>query len=225
MAGTPLVLIIDDDPDMVLLISKILTNMGLETMSASKSDKAITMLHSRVPTIITLDIDLAGANGLNFLKYTKKNKFYAHIPVIVFTAQTSPKLEAKAMEFGAFKFIKKPLVANALIMIAKQALKQAESFKLEKVFNDGEANGIVTIQGDVTEISELSFTLISSIKFSPKDKIEVTSSFFQKMDVQGCSQRVNSHLGASEGGFKTLVSFVGITDTAAKQIRSCKKKV
>jgi len=140
------ILIIDDEADIRLLISGILTDEGYQTREAMDSDAALTSLRQRQPSLIILDIWLQNSalDGMQILEIIKND--YPGVPVIMISGHGNIETAVAAIKKGAYDFIEKPFKADRLLLIIARALEAArlrrENEELRiKTGGDGELVG------------------------------------------------------------------------------------
>jgi twitching motility two-component system response regulator PilH len=109
------VLIVDDSTELLKLIDKILTNVGISTYTATSVSEAWKAIESSAPHAIITDLNMEPESGFVLLEKLKNNKKYATIPVIVLSAQGDRVAIHQAFGLGAKEYVKKPLDA-ALIL-------------------------------------------------------------------------------------------------------------
>ena len=140
------ILIIDDDKDICVTLSKILSSKGFETIISNNSDTAINEIKNKPVDLVLLDVWLEGSkkNGLELLKIIKI--FNPNTPVILISGHANVEMAVKAIKEGAFYFIEKPFKSEKLFLIIDRALENAflrnkyEVYK-ENIDNDTEFIG------------------------------------------------------------------------------------
>jgi len=95
------ILVVDDDPEIVTLLSKILLNEGYNVMDAQNGRKALRKVEKGGIDLVILDLIMPGIDGFEFLKLCKKNPLTQHIPVAVLTIRDSPQDIETAKRLGA----------------------------------------------------------------------------------------------------------------------------
>lgn len=103
------VLIVDDNRINLRLLQEILEDEGFVTQCINESAKAIEAAIIFKPDIILLDIMMPVFDGFEVCKLIKQNSELYNIPVIMITAKTESTDLKKALELGAFDYIKKPV--------------------------------------------------------------------------------------------------------------------
>ena len=140
------ILIIDDDKDICVTLSKILSSKGFETIISNNSDTAINEIKNKPVDLVLLDVWLEGSkkNGLELLKIIKN--FNPNTPVILISGHANVEMAVKAIKEGAFYFIEKPFKSEKLFLIIDRALENVflrnkyEVYK-ENIDNDTEFVG------------------------------------------------------------------------------------
>jgi putative two-component system response regulator len=129
-AQKPTILVVDDTPDNLTLMSELLR--GRYTVKLAKTgEKALQLAADAVtPDLILLDIMMPGLSGYEVIKQLKSNEATQHIPVIFLTAMSAAEDERKGLEVGAVDYITKPV--SPAILLARVAnhlrLKAASDF-------------------------------------------------------------------------------------------------
>ncbi|GAB6967847.1 sigma-54 dependent transcriptional regulator [Komagataeibacter kakiaceti JCM 25156] len=117
------ILIVDDEPDIRLLIEGILADEGYETRLAADSDSAIAAFRERRPALVVLDVWLQGSrlDGLGILNVLHKEE--PSIPVIMISGHGTIETAVAALQHGAYDFIEKPFQADRLLVVVRRALE------------------------------------------------------------------------------------------------------
>jgi len=79
------ILIVDDDPDIILFLSTVLQDNGYHTMEATNGQEGLEMLKTEHPDLILLDLMMPKKSGISLLSDLKKDPENRHIPVIMVT--------------------------------------------------------------------------------------------------------------------------------------------
>jgi two-component system response regulator PilR (NtrC family) len=118
----PLVLIVDDEPDIRELLEITLSRMGLDTLSAADLGAARDHLKQNPDFKLCLtDMRLPDGSGLELVKEIGEQ--YPELPVAVITAYGSMDTAVQALKLGAFDFVSKPIDINVLRGLVKTSLK------------------------------------------------------------------------------------------------------
>tara|TARA_B100000029_G_scaffold515836_1_gene624947 strand:- start:493 stop:1866 length:1374 start_codon:yes stop_codon:yes gene_type:complete len=119
------ILIVDDDHDICVTLSKILTSKGYETIVANNSKSALTEIKKVPVDLILLDVWLEGSDkdGLELLKIIKN--YNPFTPVILISGHANVEMAVKAVKEGAFYFIEKPFKSEKLFLLIERAIEDA----------------------------------------------------------------------------------------------------
>ena len=115
------VLIIDDDPDIRILMDALMKQQGYEVQTAAHREEAMGKLEAFQPSVIFLDVLLSGSDGREFCQEIKSNSDMQHIPVIMFSAH--PGAADNIESYGADDFITKPINTEALLQKMNRFVK------------------------------------------------------------------------------------------------------
>jgi len=119
------VLIADDEESLRLSISAWLQDEGFEVDEAADGDEAIQKFQSASYHIALLDIKMPGQNGLEVLRYVKKN--ILETEVILMTGMSDISMAVEAMKLGASDYLTKPLDMNLLGTQIRSIIRKREA--------------------------------------------------------------------------------------------------
>ena len=122
-ANTEKVLVVDDEPGMVMILSKFLKHNGYDVITASDGLECIAKAESELPDLILLDNVMPNMDGQTALAKLRTSKETKDIPVIMVTALSDEKNIASAQKGGAVEYVVKPFDYTVLLEKIKQALK------------------------------------------------------------------------------------------------------
>jgi DNA-binding response OmpR family regulator len=103
------ILLVDDDPDMLMLTSTRLKKFGYDVILAVNGKGAIEIMRDKKPDLVLLDMVLPAMSGARVCKEAKNDETLKQIPIILFTAYSDIMTAEKAKTFGADSYITKPL--------------------------------------------------------------------------------------------------------------------
>lgn len=107
------ILVVDDEPQVLRVVSRYLERQGFETKGASDGAMALELVASRNFDAVLSDISMPGLSGLELLRVVRERD--PDLPVILMTALPAIESAARAVEYGALRYLTKPLDLNALI--------------------------------------------------------------------------------------------------------------
>lgn len=110
-----LALIIEDNIDNKVLLTKILEHANYKTVAAYRGIQGYELALERRPDFILLDINLPDMNGEEILKKIKQNEQIKSIPVICVTSNAMLGDEARLLAAGCNKYIEKPIDPNQFV--------------------------------------------------------------------------------------------------------------
>jgi putative PEP-CTERM system response regulator len=122
MAEAARILVVDDEPDMVETVARILTRLGHESVTATDGRAALAALEREQPDLVLTDLRMPGMDGLEVLKEVKR--VIPQAPVVLFTAHATIETAVEAIKAGAFDYITKPFTADQLQVVIERALTQ-----------------------------------------------------------------------------------------------------
>ncbi len=114
------ILVVEDNSQIRMELAQILLEEGYQVASASNGEQALSEIQNFLPDLILLDLMLPGIDGLSLMEKVKKE--HKNIIVIIVSGASDLNLAVEAMKMGAFDFIKKPYIAQELIMVIRKAL-------------------------------------------------------------------------------------------------------
>ena len=114
------ILIIDDDPAMVSVISEICHERGHQTVSYNSGQKALENLAAHSPQLVITDVRMDKVGGLDVLRECRE--VMPQTPVIMITAYKNVETAIEAMKLGAYDYISKPFKVDELQLTIQRAL-------------------------------------------------------------------------------------------------------
>ena len=116
MEATPLkILIADDEPDIIEIISFHLTKAGFNVMTAKDGSEAIEKAKLFTPDCIILDIMMPKRNGFEVCEYLRSNKQFDKTLIVLLTAMNDEASHIKGLELGGDDFVSKPISPKVLL--------------------------------------------------------------------------------------------------------------
>jgi diguanylate cyclase (GGDEF)-like protein/PAS domain S-box-containing protein len=109
------ILIVDDDPMVVKLLTNILLTGGFQVWSADSGELALRFVASKPPGLILLDIGLPGTDGFEVCRRLKAQEDSRDIPVMFISGLTDLDVNVKGFGLGAVDFISKPFQREELL--------------------------------------------------------------------------------------------------------------
>lgn len=117
------VLYIEDNPDNMILVQRVLMVEGYEVIEAKNGREGLALASEVIPDIIITDINLPDIDGYEITHNLKTTDKTAHIPVIAMTANVMKKDRENVKQAGCDGFISKPIDIDALPIQIENFLK------------------------------------------------------------------------------------------------------
>lgn len=156
------VIIIEDDIRIANILAKTINKEEyFEVVGiAESSSQAIDLLDCFSPELIFLDVSLTDSNGLDVLKYIRKNFSSPSISVVMLTAAKDANVIQEAMSYGAFDYILKPIAFTRLRMTLQRFIQYTHHLETNKSFNQNDLDNLfhnVDIHSNDAENTKVSF--------------------------------------------------------------------
>lgn len=117
------ILVIEDVPEMLHLISMYLEKEGMDVVQAASAEAGLESLKTRNPDLVVLDLNLPGMSGFDFLERFRE-KYNRTIPVIIVSARDADDDIIKALSIGGDEFVTKPFSPRVLVAKVKANLRR-----------------------------------------------------------------------------------------------------
>jgi len=163
------ILVVDDEKDVVDLLSYNLTKDDFTVITARNGRDALDRARQK-PDLIILDVMMPEMNGLQVIQELKKEKSTASIPVILLTAKGSETDEIVGLEVGADDYIVKPVKMGKIVARVHAALRRKEQSAKEAM-----------PQVDLIKIKELEINVSSYTAHLGKRKLILPRKEFETL--------------------------------------------
>jgi DNA-binding NarL/FixJ family response regulator len=147
-------LLIDDDPNLVLLVKDYLEFQGYEVTTSNNGKEALKLLESEVPDMIICDIMMPEVDGYGFVEELRKNTNTSWIPLLFLSAKGQSQDRIKGLNLGADFYMVKPFEPEELVAQVESSLKQS---------------GRLLQYGDTGAISETLIQVNPSVELTPTE--------------------------------------------------------
>lgn len=142
------ILVVDDDPDILLMLTDRLEALGYIAVAAHDGEQALECLESEEPGLVLLDLEMPRLSGIQVLERLSQTKGLEqeggtknwiwegdsmHPPIIVMTAHGTIQRAVDAMKCGAYDFLTKPLDVDHLTIVIEKTLER-ESLKRQVAY-------------------------------------------------------------------------------------------
>lgn len=117
------VLIVEDTPESLALLSELIANAGFSVRQAQDGEMGLLSARSKLPNIILLDIRMPGINGFEVCRQLKSDENTASVPIIFLSALQDVEAKIKGLQLGAADFITKPYEPDEVLLRVKNNLE------------------------------------------------------------------------------------------------------
>jgi two-component system, cell cycle response regulator len=121
--STPMVLIIDDSPEVHRLLRARLRHEEISLVSAYSGAEGVSTAAAKIPALVLLDLDMADMDGFEVLRRLKEQSCTLEIPVIVLSGLHGAQDKVSAFDLGAVDYITKPFNLTELRVRVRSALR------------------------------------------------------------------------------------------------------
>ena len=120
-APGPPILVVDDEPDLRVLVRTVLERAGYRTLEAASGELALVAFEREPLALVLLDLQLPGIQGFDVLAQIRERD--RELPVVVLSAHTSAEAELAVMAAGGNGYLAKPFRASRLLEVAAALLR------------------------------------------------------------------------------------------------------
>jgi len=160
------ILVADDEPDVLNLVSLNLKNAGFTVIKAQDGASALSKARANMPMLVVLDLMLPGMSGIEVCKTLKADAATSQIPIIMLTAKAEEIDRIVGLELGADDYITKPFSPRELVLRVKSVVRrvsgQTEKPDLVKI-GDVEVDRLrfdVRLKGESLEMTPTEYKLL-----------------------------------------------------------------
>lgn len=118
------VLVVDDEPDIVELVSYNLKKEGFQVFSAPDGEEALAKIKKETVDFLILDLMLPGLQGMELCRILRNDPKMKHLPIIMLTAKGEEVDRILGLEIGADDYVAKPFSPRELVARVKAVLRR-----------------------------------------------------------------------------------------------------
>ena len=165
-ATGPVVLLVEDEPQMRRFLRAALTSHGYRLVEAGTGQEAIALSTSHNPEVVLLDLGLPDLDGL---EVTRRLREFTKVPILVLSARGREDDKVAALDAGADDYVTKPFGTNELLARLRVALRHAQGeAKAEPTFELGPlhidyARREVTKAGAPVKLTPIEYRLLACL--------------------------------------------------------------
>jgi len=172
--GTCTVLVVDDEPMLRNLLSRLLQLEGYEVLEAADGQSALDMVAKEKPDLVLLDVMLPARNGLDVLGDLRRT---SDVPVILVSALAEEADRVAGLKMGADDYVTKPFSAPELSArvesVLRRAAMRANPVAPLRLAYDGLVIDLstreVSVAGEKVEMTAMEFDLLAHLAGSPRE--------------------------------------------------------
>ena len=123
----PLILYVDDEPDMLTLLRLFLSRKGFEVTAALNASEALQLVEQRHPDLIITDFAMPGMNGLEFCRTLRERHETHHIPIILYSSRDLWQDDPSLFD----RFVLKPADLEAFAAMIRDLLAASRAHESE----------------------------------------------------------------------------------------------
>jgi two-component system KDP operon response regulator KdpE len=161
----PLVLVVEDEPQMRRFIRASLASHGYRILEAERASEAVMLATSHNPDLVLLDLGLPDGDGIDL---TRQVREWSRVPIIVISARGREDDKVAALDAGADDYLTKPFAVNELLARMRVAQRhanapatpaEAQIFEFDALHIDI-ARREVTLSGQVVHLTPIEYKLL-----------------------------------------------------------------
>jgi two-component system alkaline phosphatase synthesis response regulator PhoP len=168
------ILVVDDEPQIVELVSDYLKQAGFRVVTACDGQTALTLARHERPDLVVLDLMLPGGmDGLDVCRSLRRDPALADVPIIMLTARTEEADRLIGLELGADDYVTKPFSPREVVARVRAVLRRAKGdAQQSSVIRVGEltvdlANRSVAVEDQTISLTPTEFDLLVVLARNP----------------------------------------------------------
>jgi DNA-binding response OmpR family regulator len=118
------ILVVDDDPSLIVLLSRMLVRIGVPPQTAQTGKEALELLYAGHYDLLILDLMLPDIDGFEILSRIRNDPRFDSMPVLILSAIADPDGISKGLALGADGYLTKPYLPNTLTSRVRALLEQ-----------------------------------------------------------------------------------------------------
>ncbi len=189
----PKILIVDDNPTNLKVLSDALRDQGWITWVATDGESAIEQVAYALPDLILLDVMMPGIDGFETCRKLKANPITQRLPIIFMTALSDTLDKVKGLELGAVDYITKPFQHEEVLARVKLHLNL---FYLNTRLEQRVQERTQKLEDSLNQLQNTQLQLIQSEKMSVLGQL-----------VSGIGHEINNPIGCINGNIQHAVSY------------------
>jgi len=157
------ILVVDDEPEITLVLRSGLTKHGYEVRVANEGEAALELFQAWTPDLVVTDLSMPNMNGL---KLCQRLRAISPVPIIILSVKSDEAAKVEALDLGADDYVTKPFGMGELLARVRAALRRSPELPAdEPVIQDGDfhidlSTRTVQVAGKEVKLSPKEFDLL-----------------------------------------------------------------
>jgi DNA-binding response OmpR family regulator len=131
MGEAPRILLVDDDPWILRMVSTVLAKRGYVILTATDGAEALSLADQATPDLVITDVMMPGMDGWTFVKSLRAQTRFSFVPVIFLTALSSDDDRIRGFRLGADDYLPKPFRFEELDLRVANTLKKHRELRAQ----------------------------------------------------------------------------------------------
>jgi len=172
------ILIVDDEPNVLHMVSYALNAEGFEVVVAQNGTEALIKVLTEAPDLILLDVMLPDMSGVEVCEQLRKRQENIDLPIIILSALDQVSDKVKCLEAGADEYVTKPIAPQELIARIKALLARFRQVRGPSSKSPGKVLGFIGAKGGVGTTT-VALNIASALVMTEKKvvAVEIRSSY------------------------------------------------
>jgi len=120
------ILVVDDEPNIVLSLEFLMKQAGFQVRTASDGEAALAAITAELPDLVLLDVMMPRKNGYEVCQAIRSNPEWANLRIIMLTAKGREVEREKGLALGADDYITKPFSTQEVVERVRELLTEAD---------------------------------------------------------------------------------------------------
>ena len=168
----PSILVVEDEPEILELLSFTMTRAGFDVVGAESSEHALQLLDQTTPDLAIIDWMLPGMSGVDLARLLRRDELTAGLPIIMLTARSEEADKLRSFESGVDDYVTKPFSPRELIARVKALLRRTGSPQDNVLQVDGLRLDLgshrLTIDDDLVHLGPTEYRLLELLMRHPE---------------------------------------------------------
>lgn len=216
------VLIVDDQPTILLMLERLLLGQGHAVTSVTNPMDAIEKLNAFPFDLLITDIVMpGGVSGIDLAKTVKANEKLANLPIVLLSGRREKRDIEKGVKVGVDDYIVKPIDPDLFLAKINSLLKAKSPNSINFLECSVKQPFQWEVVNEIVRISEVGLVLNSTLAIEVGSKVKINSPFLEDMDLHNTQLRVVSceKVNIEPAYYLIKTHFIGLTESALQPLR------